>query len=117
MTPPTQPPSRQWSIALTETAQAQLAAITDRRTQQAVAQAISRLDHEPEQQGKALVGELAGFRSLRAAGQRYRVIYKAERAQVVVYVVALGLRKEGDKRDIYELAKKLLRQGLLEPPQ
>lgn len=101
---------------MTKIARTQLAAITDRRTQHAIAQTISRLDHEPEQQGKALVGELAGFRSLRAAGQRYRILYKFEHSQVMVYVVALGLRKQGDKRDIYALAKKLLRQGLLEPP-
>ena len=101
---------------MTEIARAQLAAITDRRTQQAIAQTISRLDHEPEQQGKALVGELAGFHSLRAAGQRYRILYKVERRQVTVYIVALGLRKQGDRGDIYALAKKLLRQGLLEPP-
>jgi mRNA interferase RelE/StbE len=114
--PPAPPPQHQWPIALTATAQAQLAAITDRRTQRAIAQTISRLAHAPDYQGKALVGDLAGYRSLRAAGQRYRILYTVERAHVVVYVVAVGLRKAGDKRDIYELARKLLRQGLLQPP-
>jgi mRNA interferase RelE/StbE len=28
-------------------------------------------------------------------------------------VVALGMRKDGDKKDIYQLAKKLMRLGLL----
>lgn len=32
----------------------------------------------------------------------------------MVLVVALGIRKEGDKKDVYNLAKKLIRLGLLE---
>jgi len=35
---------------------------------------------------------------------------------IIVYVVALGMRKEGDKRDIYALTRRLIRLGLLEPP-
>ncbi len=31
-----------------------------------------------------------------------------------VLVVALGIRKQGDKKDVYELAKKLLRSDLLD---
>ena len=57
-----------------------------------------------------------GYRSLRAVGQRYRVIYRVEEDQVLVLVVAVGIRKEGDKRDIYTLARKLLRLHLVEPP-
>jgi hypothetical protein len=32
---------------------------------------------------------------------------------VIIYVRAVGIRKEGDKKDIYKLAKKLLNAGLL----
>jgi hypothetical protein len=32
----------------------------------------------------------------------------------LVLIVALGMRKEGDKKDIYELAKKLKQLGLLD---
>ena len=35
------------------------------------------------------------------------------RREVVVVIVAVGRRKASDKNDIYELAKKLLRLGLL----
>lgn len=35
-------------------------------------------------------------------------------AQITVLVVALGIRKDGSKQDVYALAKKLLRLGLLE---
>jgi len=60
-----------------------------------------------------LIGELAGFRSVRAAGQRYRIVYRVERRETTVLIVAVGRRRSGDKGDIYELARKLLRQGLL----
>ena len=54
-----------------------------------------------------------GLRSVRAVGQRYRVVYRVEREEVVVLIVAAGRRRSGDKSDIYELARKLLRQRLL----
>jgi hypothetical protein len=34
--------------------------------------------------------------------------------EVLVLVVMLGIRKEGDKKDVYALAKKLERFGLLD---
>ena len=51
---------------------------------------------------------------MRAVGQRYRIIYTIEQNQVAVAVVALGIRKDGSKQDVYTLAKKLLRLGLIE---
>jgi hypothetical protein len=33
---------------------------------------------------------------------------------VIIYVLAAGIRKEGDKKDIYQIAKKLLNAGLLD---
>ena len=104
---------RRWRILLTQSAVQQLGAIKDRRVQQQLRQWLRALEQEPEQQGKPLAGDLAGYRSLRAVGQRYRVLYTVEAEQVVVYVVAVGIRKEGDRSDVYALAKKLLRQGLL----
>ena len=92
-----------------------LGRITDRRIQEGIRDRIDGLAADPDKQGKPLTGDLAGYRSLRAVGQRYRIIYRVEREQVRVLVVALGLRKEGDKRDIYALARKLLRQNLLPP--
>ncbi len=58
--------------------------------------------------------DLIGYRSVRAVGQRYRVLYKVYEERVTVLVVALGIRKDGDKKDAYELAKRLMRQGLLD---
>ena len=59
------------------------------------------------------MGELAGFRSIRAVGQRYRIVYRVERRGVTVLIVAVGGRRSGDKSDVYELARELLRQRLL----
>lgn len=65
-------------------------------------------------QGKPLLGELDGFYSVRAVGQRYRIIYTVEQSQVTVTVVAFEIRKDGSKQDVYALAKKLWRLGLIE---
>jgi mRNA interferase RelE/StbE len=92
-----------------------LEGLSDRRIQGKICERIEGLRSEPEKQGKPLTEDLSGFRSLRAVGQRYRIIYKIERQRVVVTIVALGIRKAGDRRDIYELAKKLIRLRLLEP--
>jgi len=90
-------------------------AIPDKRIRRLIAGRIDQLTVEPEKQGKPLTGDLIGYRSLRAAGQRYRIIYKVEKMKVTVFIVALGIRKEGSKADIYALARKLLRLGLLPP--
>ncbi len=90
-----------------------LADIADRRIREQIARRIDSLRRDPENLGKPLVGQLTGYRSLRASGQRFRIIYKVEKKQVVVIVVAIGIRKEGDKYDIYALAQKLVRLGLL----
>lgn len=104
-----------WKILLTPTARKMLAAVRDRRVRGKLLERIEGLAQEPGKQGKPLVGELAGWRSLRAVGQRWRILYRIEEEAVVVVVVALGLRKEGSKKDVYALAKKLLRLRLLEP--
>jgi len=94
-----------------------LGEISDRRVREKIRDRIDDLEEEPEKQGKPLTGDLTGYRSLRAVGQRYRIIYQVERNKVLVFVIALGIRKEGSKADIYELAKKLLRLHLVEPPR
>jgi mRNA interferase RelE/StbE len=104
-----------WKIALTPAARQMFEAIRDRRVRRSLAERIDGLANEPEKQGKPLIGELAGLRSLRAVGQRYRILYRMEKEVVLVLVVAIGLRKDGSKKDIYSLARKLLRLRLLEP--
>ena len=103
-----------WKIRLTLPALQQLSSIKDNRIKENISRRIDALEHLPEEQGKALHDELTGYRSLRAVGQRYRIIYKLEGEQVIVVVVTLCIRKEGDKKDVYALAKKLARLGLLD---
>ena len=88
--------------------------ISDRRIRQKISDRIDKLKESPAMQGKPLLGELDGYYSVRAVGQRYRIIYEIEQAQVTVIIVALGIRKDGSKQDVYNLAKKLLRLGLLD---
>lgn len=92
-----------------------LRGIADRRIRRQIADRIDGLTSDPEKQGKPLRGELSEYRSLRAAGQRYRVLYSVEKDRLIVAVVAIGIRREGSREDVYVLAKKLLRLRLIEP--
>ncbi len=103
-----------WKILLTPTALKLLSDISDRRIREKIGNVIDRLEEDPEKQGKALLGELSGFRSMRAVGQRYRIIYQIRNNEVVVTIVAVGIRCDGAKDDIYTLAKKLFKLGLLQ---
>ena len=106
-------PAPRYRVLWTETAVQMLTRIEDRRVRQLVWERAKQLEHDPEKQGKALTAELAGFRSLRAVGQRFRIIYSVNRADVTVHVAAAGPRKHKDKSDVYAVARKLLKQGLL----
>jgi len=103
-----------WKIFLTPTSRVVLAGIQDERVRKKIAERIDGLNAEPDKQGKPLISELKTYRSLRAVGQRYRIIYRIDNDKIIVTIVAVGLRKEGDKADVYNLAKKLLKLGLLE---
>jgi len=102
-----------YSLLLTPTARSMLAAITDRRMQEQIRDRIDGLAVNPEHQGKPLLGELKAYRSLRAAGQRFRIIYQVHRSHLEVLVMAIGRRAEGSREDIYRLAQRLLRLRLL----
>ncbi len=103
-----------YRVRLTPTARHMLAAITDRRTLENIRERIDGLALAPDLQGKPLLGDLKGFRSVRAAGQRFRIIYRVRQAQVEVLVVAVGPRRAGSRADIYELAQRLMRLRLLD---
>jgi len=109
------PAQKRYQIFLTNHARKQLDAITDQRIVSKIGQVINRLEIEPEKQGKPLTDDLARYRSIRAVGQRYRIIYRVHEDQVEVVIVGVGIRKAGDRSDVYEIAKKLLALGILEP--
>jgi mRNA interferase RelE/StbE len=101
-------PVEEYQVILSEQARQLFAQVKDRREQQILLTRIEKLKHDPDKQGKALSEELIGYRSVRAVGQRYRIIYRIEQDQVLVVVVGIGRRKEGDKRDVYEVTRRLL---------
>ncbi len=103
-----------WRIIMLPIAEKLLAEISDRRIRESIARRITQLEDEPEKQGKPMEKEFSGYRSIRAVGQRYRIIYKVEEERVVVLIVALGIRREGDKKDVYERAKRLKQSGFFD---
>ena len=88
-------------VELTEEALAMLGEISDRRIRGKLFDRIQALATDPGKQGTALVDDLAGYRSVRAVGQRYRIVYEVQGTVVRVLVVAVGLRREGHRTDIY----------------
>jgi mRNA-degrading endonuclease RelE of RelBE toxin-antitoxin system len=92
-----------YTIKWTETALKLVEAVPDQRIRRLISQRVDQLSHAPEQQGKSLVGELTGFRSVRAVGQRYRIIY---------YRVAII-----EWRDVSWLWSSLLRDFGSTPPE
>ncbi len=102
-----------YTVRLTDEAGRMLAAIKDKRVQSQLADRMEKLGEELEKQGKALLSSLSGYRAVRAVGQRYRIIYTIDKGIITVLVVALGMRKEKDRRDIYRLARKLIQKKLV----
>jgi len=98
-----------YTVRINREALKQLESITDRRIRQELFDRIKELAIDPDQQGKPLRNELAGLRSVKAAHRRYRIVYQVEREKVVVVVVAVGIRKEGDRADIYRQAALLVK--------
>jgi mRNA interferase RelE/StbE len=96
-----------YQVVLRPLAIQQLTAIKDRRERDLIAKRIGL--------GKPLTKKLPGYRSVRAVGQRYRIIYRVDNMRVLVIVVALGLRREGSSDDIYTRVQQLERSGQLEP--
>ncbi len=103
----------EYTVNVTELAAQSIRAIRGRRTQQAIYRRILALEKEPQSQGATLVGDLAEYRRVRAAGQRYRVLYKVIEADKPVVIVFVGIRRQRDRRDVYRLAEKLVGRGLL----
>ncbi len=102
-----------YRIEVSPNARASLLAIKDTRIRGILAQRIRALADEPEKQGKPLTDQLKGCYSIRAVGQRYRIIYQVIREGERMLVVLVGIRREGDRDDIYAVAERLVRRGLL----
>lgn len=76
---------------------------------------LSGLKTSPEDLGKPLRDELSGYRSVRACGRRYRIIFRITSPHVAspafqqgrVEVALIGIRRDGDRSDVYLVASKL----------
>lgn len=102
-----------YRVFFTVTAQEMFLKIKNVNTRAAIMNKAKSLSVDPEAQGIALVGPLRRLRRIPAAG-RYRIVYRVVKEKVEVLILAVGLRKQDDKKDIYELAQKLVRMGLLD---
>jgi mRNA interferase RelE/StbE len=97
----------EYQIQLTLLALEMLSEVKDKRQRQALSDRIDKLKADPKKQGKPLSGKLKNYRSIRAVGQRYRIVYKVDSEQVIVLIVGVGIRRQGDKSDIYAILNRL----------
>lgn len=117
-------PERRVTILWTETAKRCLAKLPQAVRRGLLKEAGQLRDcTDPRSAGKALQGPLGGF--FRITYARYRAIYavqeeKLANGDVLVHItvrfVAAGIRKEGDKHDVYNFALKMLRLGGFDLP-
>lgn len=106
--------SSAYTIEISPAGYESLKRIKDKKTLRAIATVIDGLAKRPLVQGKALVQPLEGLRSIRAAGSRYRIIYRVNPEESTVAVLLVGKRKAGQEEDVYALARKLLKTFLRE---
>lgn len=100
----------EYKVVISAEAAEMIAGISDLRIRgQAVAK-LKGLAASPESQGRALTDELAGLRRITVAG-RYRAVYRTLRMRREVHVLAVGVRREGDRDDIYRLMARMMRRG------
>lgn len=95
-----------YTVKYSEEAVQDLDAISDAATREVIVRRSAELRTDPLTRGKALTGDLKGYRSDRAAGQRYRIIYRVFEQAGDVVVVVIGIRKGGDRRDAYAVASR-----------
>lgn len=97
-----------YEVEVAPTARDALAAITDKRIQRNIFNRLLRLEKDPGRQGEPLSGNLDGYRSVRAANERYRIIYRIKDDASTVSVEFIGIRREGSKSDVYVLFSHLI---------
>src|SRR5262245_26226914 len=110
----------QVTIQWTVTANKMLAGLP-KKVRRGIYQKVDDLTRsDPRLAGKPLVGPLQGYR--RVTYGRFRAIFriaaeKRTRGKVVLHitviVIAVGIRRERDKRDVYKVAQQLLELGII----
>jgi len=95
-------------IEVSPTGYQSLKAIKGRKLLRELAKTIDGLTQSPDRKGKLLRAPLDGVYSLRAARDRFRVLYRVDPRQQLVSVLLVAARAPGTEEDVYALAKKLL---------
>ncbi|MEW6201319.1 MAG: type II toxin-antitoxin system RelE/ParE family toxin [bacterium] len=99
-----------WTVIITPEALEMIDEIADRRIRRIIESGIDKLEREPDKQGKPLGKQLVGHRSKKVAAGRYRIVYRMDYPKQIVYVKGVGIRKEGNRNDVYViLTKRLLK--------
>jgi mRNA interferase RelE/StbE len=99
----------EYAIEIAPTGYGSLRAIRNKKILGEIVQAIDALARHPETQGKALLHPLEGVRSIRAARDRYRILYRVDPESRRASVLLAGERRPGEERDVYAVAQRLLR--------
>ncbi len=97
-----------YEIEIAPTGYRSLKTLKGKKLRREIAKVIDGLARAPEEQGKALLGPLEGVRSVRAARDRFRILYRVDTRARVVSVLLVGERAAGQDADIYALAQRLL---------
>lgn len=112
---------RRVSVQWTEPAKAKLATLPPKIRRTILEKTKALGDCDPRKAHKPLTGPLRGYFSIKVS--RYRAIYTMREETLAngdtillvrVVVVAVGLRKAGDRRDVYALAERLIRFAAME---
>ncbi len=100
-------------VVLAQHAVESLQGVLNRRIAEQVAQHITGLAIDPEDQGWPLVGELKGYRCLRPLGGWFRIVYRVALGEVEVVLVSVGQTHWAGERDLRALARTLFSERLL----
>lgn len=97
-----------YRIEVAPTGVRSLKAIKERKLQRELTKTIDGLTQSPDKKGKPLRAPLEGVYSLRAARDRFRVLYRVDPRQKLVSVLLVAARAPGTEEDVYALARRLL---------
>ena len=92
----------EYEIQWTEKAVSLLEQIKDTALRSRIAARAERLKTEPGKQGEPLKYALSGLYSTPVA-RRYLIIYEVKEDEPVVIIHAVGIHRQGDRADVYNL--------------
>ena len=103
-----------YRVIIAQRALESLNAVLNRRLAEQLAQHLSDLATDPEEQGWPLAGEFKGYRCLRSAGGWFRIVYRVVASTVEVVLVSVGQARPAEVRDMRAIAQTLFSERLLQ---